>query len=219
MNVVKDFTRLLSSFCERFGTRTTLLLLCFTVSACTGLVRPNFSQELSELRPGEYTLDPEHAYVNFKVGHLGLSKIVGRFNKIAGSLDFNPNAIKDLKLQGIIEASSVDVNNDDLESTLTEAAWFDVEAYPQVTFTSKSVEKNADESLSISGELTVRGVTRTIVLSTRFNGGADNILTGKYTLGFSASTQIKRSEFGMDAFAALVGDDIEIELHGEFQRN
>lgn len=193
--------------------------VCLSLSACASLIRPNYSQELLELRPGAYTLDPEHAYVNFRVGHLGLSTIVGRFNVVAGSLDFDPENITNLSLQGIIESASVDVNNAELEETLQEDAWFDSEAYPQITFSSTSVERIGDNTVNIIGDLTLRGVTREIAVETRFNGGADNFLTGKYTLGFSANTTIKRSDYGMDSFAALVADDIDIEMHGEFQRN
>ena len=196
-----------------------IVFLCLIVSACASIVRPNFSPVLTELRPGAYSLDPEHAYINFRVGHLGLSKIVGRFNVVEGSLDFDPENITDLSMQGIIESASVDVNNEELESTLQEGAWFDTSQYPQITFNSTSVERGLDDVLSITGDITLRGVTKEIIIQTRFNGGADNILTGKYTVGFSATTQIKRSDFGMDSFAALIADEIDIELHGEFQRN
>lgn len=196
-----------------------LVLGCIGLSACTNLVRPNYSQILTQLRSGDYTLDPEHAYITFKVGHLGLSTIVGRFNTISGTLDFNPNEIESMSLQGIIETDSIDVNNEDLEERLRGDAWFNASAYPQIIFTSSSVENGEDGNLIIKGDLSMRGVTKELVLQARFNGGADNILTGKYTLGFSANTQLKRSDFGMNAFAALVADDIDVELHGEFQRN
>lgn len=199
--------------------RVVVVVLCLSLSACTNLIRPNYSQELIELRPGAYTLDPQHAYVNFRIGHLGLSTIVGRFNVVAGSLEFDPENITDLSLQGIIEAASIDMNNAALEETLQEDAWFDTPSYPQISFVSTSVERMDDNTVNIVGYLTLRGVTKEIVVKTRFNGGADNFLTGKYTLGFSANTTIKRSNFGMDSFAALVANDVEIEMHGEFQRN
>jgi len=196
-----------------------VIVLCLSLSACANLVRPNYSQKLVELRPGAYTLDPEHAYVNFRIGHLGLSTIVGRFNVVAGSLEFNPENITDLSLQGIIEAASIDVNNAELEETLREGDWFDTASYPQINFVSTSVERLDDNTVNIVGDLTLRGVTKEIVVKTRFNGGADNFLTGKYTLGFSADSTIQRSDFGMDSFAALVANDVDIEMHGEFQRN
>jgi len=204
---------------ELLRTFFVLVLTGTVLVGCASLVRPNFTQDFSELRSGEYTLDPEHAYVHFTVGHLGLSKIVGRFNTVSGSLDFDPNAVTDLRLQGIMEADSIDVNNDELEATLKERAWFDAQTFPQIIFTSTSVVQTDNGSLDITGDLSLRGVTRAIVLNARFNGGADNFLSGKYTLGFSATTSIKRSDFGIDTFAALIGNDIDIELHGEFQRN
>jgi len=196
-----------------------LLGVCLLLSACANIVRPNYSQNLTELRSGAYSLDPEHAYVTFRVGHLGLSTIVGRFNVVAGSLDFDPNNISAMSLQGIIEANSIDVNNKDLEKRLQDDAWFNASVYPQIAFTSTSVERGDNGIFLIAGKLSMRGVVKDLLLQARFNGGADNILTGKYTLGFSANTQLIRSDFGMDAFAALVADKIEVELHGEFQRN
>jgi len=204
---------------KQAGYTIIIAALCLCMSSCASLVRPNFSQELTELRPGAYTLDPEHAYIHFRVGHLGLSTIVGRFNVVAGSLDFDPQNITDLSLQGIIESASIDVNNTELEDTLQEDDWFDTARYPQITFVSTLVQLTEENTVNITGDLTLRGVTKEIVVQTRFNGGADNILTGKYTLGFSATSTIKRSDFGMDSFAALVADDIDIEMHGEFQRN
>ena len=196
-----------------------LVISCFLVSACASLVRPNYSTALSELRSGEYTLDTEHAYIIFKIGHLGLSSIVGRFNVVTGTLDFDPENIESMVLQGIIEADSIDVNNAELEDTLLEKAWFDAQTFPQISFASTSVTRDDSDGLLVTGELQMRGISREIVLKTKFNGGADNFLTGKYTLGFTANTQINRSDFGMDAFAALVADEVEVELYGEFQRN
>lgn len=205
--------------CVRSRYACALIAVGLLLSACTSIVRPNYSQNLTELRPGAYVLDPEHAYITFRVGHLGLSTIVGRFNVVAGALDFDPDNIGAMALQGIIEADSIDVNNRELEDRLQGDAWFDVEAYPQIIFNSTAVEKGDNDDLLITGELSMRGVVKELELQARFNGGADNILTGKYTLGFTANTQLLRSDFGMDAFAALVADEIDVELHGEFQRN
>ena len=178
-----------------FSVMGMLLVSLSILTGCASLVRPNYSQVLTELREGDYVLDPEHAYIHFKVGHLGLSTIVGRFNVVSGTLDFTPESITDLKLQGIIDANSIDLNNTDLESTMQESDWLHTEAYPQITFSSTSVNQLDSGALEIQGEITIRDVTQEIVLLTQFNGGADNILTGKYTLGFSASTAIQRSAF------------------------
>lgn len=199
-------------------TRTLIALALLLLSACTSLVRPNFTEELVELRGGQYQLDKMHSYLNFKVDHLGLSKIVGRFNDIDATLDFDPNNPEAMKLSGVIAANSIDLNNTDLESTLQEGSWFNSEQYPQIVFDSKTVSQVRDNEFEIEGMLSMRGVTLPIIVVTTFNGGADNLITRKYTIGFSAKAALKRSDFGMDTFSAFAGDNIEIELHGEFLR-
>ncbi len=195
-----------------------LATLLLFLTACTHLVRPNFTQEISELRAGEYQLDTMHSYLLFRIDHLGLSKIIGRFNEIDASMDFDPKNPESLILNGVINASSIDVNNRDLESTLQEAAWFNTSQYPQLTFNSESVKTLESGQLEIAGSFTMRGITRPLLLTTTFNGGADNLITRKYTIGFSASAKLNRSDFGMDAFSAFAGDEIDVELHGEFLR-
>jgi len=194
------------------------LLLLFTLSACVSLVRPNYTQQLTKLRPGNYALDKTHAYVNFQIGHLGLSKVVGRFNTVDASLEFDPTNIAAMKINGVIEAGSIDVNNEDLEDTLRGEYWFATDRYPQVTFDSTAVALGSEGELQVSGELTILGVTKPITLIGKFNGGADNLLTRKYTLGFEGSATISRAAFGMDAFEGIIADNVDIEIHAEFQR-
>ncbi len=192
--------------------------MLISLSACVNIVRPNFSTELKSLRAGQYKLDPQHSFIIFRIGHLGLSSIVGRFNTLDASLDFDPTNPVGLKLSGLIAADSIDLNNPDLEDTLQEASWFNSAEFPQIIFESTNVSAASDSTLEIEGMLSMRGVTQPVTLQATFNGGADNILTRKYTIGFSAQAQISRSNFGMDTFTAFVGDVIEVELHGEFQR-
>ncbi len=190
--------------------------MLLTSTGCTNLIRPNFTPELIKLRAGDYQLDPMHSYLLFKIEHLGLSKIVGRFNTVNATLDFDPKQIQKMQLNAIVSADSIDVNNTDLESTLQEPDWFDTARFPQITFNSESVKLTATEDLEITGTLSMRGISKVITLQAKFNGGADNLITRKYTIGFSATATIKRSDFGIDAFSALVGDTVELEAHGEF---
>ena len=193
-----------------------LALLVIHLTACTHIIRPNFTTEFTSLRAGQYQLDKMHSYLLFRIDHLGLSKIVGRFNTIDASLNFDPDNPKAMELQGVIETDSIDLNNSDLESTLQEPDWFNTEQFPQLVFTSESVKAQSSGQLEITGTLTMRGITRPLVLTAVFNGGADNLITRKYTLGFSATAMLRRSDFGMDSFSAFAGDEIEVELHGEF---
>lgn len=194
------------------------LMLLILISGCASIIRPNFTQSLAELRPGAYTLDPEHAYLIFRIEHLGLSTVVGRFNAVDASLDFDPESLADLELEGVIDTKSIDMNNADLEKRLQGSGWLDTGRHPQAIFTSESVEPGEGNSFVLNGSFTLRGITQPVSLSATFKGGADNLLTGRYTLGFEATGSIMRSEFGIDSFAALVADEIFIEIHAEFQR-
>jgi len=194
------------------------LLLLASISSCASIVRPNFSQEVTELRSGQYRLDPEHAYIHFKIEHLGLSTVVGRFNQSDASLDFDPKRLAEMNLEGVIDMSSLDMNNESLEKRLVGAGWFDVARFPEATFKTISITPSSDNSFAITGDFTLHGVTKPLTLDAIFKGGADNLLTGKYTLGFAATGSFLRSDFGIDAFGALIDDTVWVEIHAEFQK-
>jgi len=196
------------------------IVVCILVSltGCAALLTPNVKTELQELRAGEYKLDKSHTSVIFKITHLGLSTYVGRFNDYDASLDFDPDNIAATNLEAKVLPSSVDTNNEKLEKTLQESDWFNTAEYPEINFTTESVELQTDNTFLFTGLVTLRGVTKPVTLNAKFNGGAVNILTAKYTLGFEATTTIKRSDFGMDEYIPLVGDDVQIEIYAEFQK-
>lgn len=195
------------------------LVLILTLSSCAALVRPNFETEILKLRKGQYTLDQRHSFVIFKVSHLGLSTYLGRFNRFGAELDFDPDDLPATSLEGAVEMGSVDTGDAEVDSLLNERAWFDTAGFPQATFVTTEVRPVSDGEIAIGGSLTLRGITRDIELTGRFNGGADNLLTRRYTLGFSAIGQFSRSDFGIDSFSGLVGDEVTIEVYAEFLRN
>ncbi|MBX2848405.1 MAG: YceI family protein [Acidiferrobacterales bacterium] len=199
----------------------TLLMIMLTgcASLVTPLITPKVKTDIATLKAGQYSLDKSHATVLFKVQHLGLSTYVGRFNEFDATLEFDPQNIQAAKLEAIIEMASLDINDDDLEKDLMGRSWFDQKSYPQARFTTISVTPITDNSFTFTGELDWRGVKKPIDMTVTFNGGANNILTGKYTLGFSAKGSFKRAEFGMNDFIPLVGNEINIEAFAEFQKN
>ena len=202
----------------RRSSTAALALALLLASGCTSLVRPNYETTLSELRNGDYTLDPDHAYLLFKVPHLGLSKVIGRFDEVDATLDFDPDDIAALRLDGVVSVASIDLDDEGLERRLLGSDWLDAEGFPEARFTTTSVAAGEAESFDVTGDFTLRGVTLPLTLTARFGGGADNLLTGRYTLGFEAQGTLSRSAYGVDGLAALVGDTIEIEIHAEFQR-
>lgn len=199
-------------------TRACLVATVLVLGGCASLVRPNFETETAKLRAGEYVIDPNHTFVIFRINHLGLSDVIGRFNDIEASLSFDPDTPEAMQLDGRIAAASIDLGNEEFEDQLRGGAWLDSEQYPFITFTTNTVTVEPAGDLTIEGDISLRGVTQPLTLQARFNGGADNLLTGKYTLGFSASTTLLRSDFGIDQFGALIGDSINVAIEAEFQR-
>lgn len=200
--------------------RVLILIVCFVGgTGCASLIKPNLKTELVELKAGQYTLDKNHATVLFKVDHMGFSKFIGRFNQFDANLDFDSENMANSRLEAVIEMSSVDVNNENFEETLRGGSWFAAETHPQAFFKTTSVNNVTSDSADFTGDLTFLGVTSPITIHVQFNGGATNVLTYKYTIGFSAKSSFKRSDFGLDKYIPTVGDEIELEIHAEFQKN
>ena len=193
-----------------------VILAMLSLSSCVSWITPNVESALIELQAGEYQLDSNHAALLFKVQHLGLSTYVGRFNKFDAQLNFDPNNMAAASLKAVVIINSIDINNADLSATLQSDTWFSSDQYAQALFVSHTVTPISDTSFNFTGDLTLRGVTKLVTFKATFHGGADNWITGKYTLGFSAVGQIKRSDFGMDSYIPIVGDQIDLEIYAEF---
>ena len=199
--------------------RLSLLLICsaFLVS-CDRLLTPDFNTDVTELRGGAYTLDPDHATLLWKINHLGFSTFIGRFNDFDATLDFDPENIESSQVEVVINTAGLDINNEEFAEELRGDAWFNVEPFPQAVFRSTSfIEAIDEDSFVFTGDLTLLGVTAPVDLEINFHGGGRNFLTRSYTLGFSASTSFLRSDYGLDRFTSFgVGDEIELEIHVEF---
>ncbi len=195
------------------------LLSSVLLSACVSLITPKVESEIVRLKAGQYSLDPTHATLLFKIQHLGLSTYVGRFNEFDATLEFDPSNIAAARLNAVIEIDSLDINDEDLKSDLMGRSWFHQAEYPQATFESTAVQPISDSEFEFTGTLNWRGKQNPITVSATFHGGANNILSGKYTLGFSAKGSFSRTDFGMDKYVPLVGDEITIEAYAEFLKN
>jgi len=207
------------SFFSKVGRVSLIVVASAFLVSCDRLLTPGFETSVQDLRGGAYTLDKDHASLLWKVNHLGFSAYVGRFNDFDASLDFDPENVPGSSLEVIVNTASLDVNNDAFADQLRGADWFNVDVFPQAIFrTTSFVEATSDTSFIFEGELTLLGTTAPVQLDVTFNGGGRNFLTRRYTLGFSANASFKRSDFGLDNLVAFgIGDDIELEIHVEFQ--
>ena len=204
-----------------FSNLIKLFLVLMTSSllfSCSRILTPDQTTEVTEVRAGQYVLDPNHASLIWKLNHLGFSTFLGSFNDFEASLDFDPEDIENASLEVVIDTSSLDVDIPEFEEELRGDNWFDVGVHPQAVYRTTGFLEAIDEDTFIfAGDLTLLGNTAPVNLEVSFHGGGRNFLTRSYTVGFSGSARFNRSDFGLDRFTSFgVGDEIDLEIHVEF---
>jgi polyisoprenoid-binding protein YceI len=168
-----------------------------------------------------YQIDPRHSSAEFGVTHLMISTVRGEFHGVSGTVVVDDANLGNSSVNVTIDAASVDTREADRDKHLKSDAFFDVAKYPTITFKSTKIEKNADGSLKITGDLTIRGVTRSVVLTSSVPKPAIKDPWGLQRTAASASTKINRQDFGvswnqkMDGGGVIVGDDVTITLDVE----
>ena len=169
-------------------------------------------------RAGTWTIDPAHSEVGFSVRHMMVSKVRGKFATFAGEL-VTADDIAASSVTATIDLASIDTGNPDRDNHLRSADFFDADQFPQFSFASTGVSARGDHYL-LDGALTLKGVTKAIVLQLELGGFGPDAYGG-YRAGFSATTEILRSEFGVDFNAVLetggviVSDKVTIHLEIE----
>ena len=161
----------------------------------------------------EYTLDPMHSGVNFKISHLGLSWIHGRFDEISGHFTIDPQDPGSSSFEMTINAESVDTNNKKRDDHLRSPDFFNAKQFPTMTFKSTSVRPSKD-GYDVTGDFTMHGVTRPVKFQL-VGGRTKDFPKGVHRTGFSAEIVLKQSEFGMTKFAQALGDNVYTEVSFE----
>lgn len=171
-----------------------------------------------------WTIDADHTHVGFAVRHMMLATVKGRFAAVSGAVELDGDDVASGSVQVEIDAASIDTRNEQRDAHLRSADFFDVANHPAITFRSVRVDRRGDGGLDITGELTIRGVTREVVLAVEEEGrGVDP--WGNERLGFSGSVRIRRSEFGLtwnqalETGGVLVGDEIRITVDVQVVRS
>ena len=157
--------------------------------------------------------DKAHSEVDFAILHMSLSKVHGRFGNITGQIDWNEADVTKSSVNVTIDASSVDTGVGPRDSDLKSANYFDVAQFPTATFVSTSVAKGSS-GLTVNGNLTLHGVTKPVVLQVEGPMGPVKGMGGKMHAGFSATTTIDRTEFGIGSKtpAAVLGKDVQLSI-------
>lgn len=170
---------------------------------------------MSDLTPGTWTLDPAHTTVGFTVRHAGISKVRGTFGDLEGTLVVGQGG-DDLRFEATLQTASVSTGNADRNGHLKSADFFDAETFPEIRFVSTEVSGD-----SLTGELTIRDVTKPVTLDFSYEGAATDPF-GTYRAGFTGETTISRKEFGLtwnaalEAGGVLVSDEVKIQIEAEF---
>ena len=169
---------------------------------------------------GTWNLDPTHSEVSFSVRHLAISKVKGSFESFDATLETAEDHTAS-KVTASIDVASVNTNQKDRDGHLQTGDFFLAEEHPKMTFVSTSIEEKGDDSFLVHGDLTLRGVTKPVTLKSEF-GGLVVDGYGQTKLGFSATTKIDRTEFGVTWNAALeaggftLGNDVTVTLEIQF---
>jgi polyisoprenoid-binding protein YceI len=176
---------------------------------------------LLPLQAGVWTLDPNHSGVHFRIRHLGLSNVRGRFDRFDATLEVGPD-LPGTKVNATIDMGSVDTNQPDRDAHLRSTDFFSTDQHPEMAFRSTGLQVDGDDRYRLDGELTINGITRPVALDVEFSGVEVFPADGTTHAGFSATTEVNRNDFGVDFNMPLgmdkmaLGQKVKVELDLQF---
>jgi polyisoprenoid-binding protein YceI len=163
----------------------------------------------------EWQIDPAHSAAQFSVKHMGISTVRGAFSKVSGTVQYDTADPTKSVINATIDASSIDTRVQMRDNDLKSPNYFDVQKYPTITFKSKKVEKAGDGKLKVTGDLTIHGTTKEVVLDV--DGPSAPIdqppqMGGGKRMGAAATTTINRNDFGVSGGGKMISDEVSITL-------
>ena len=182
------------------------------------------AQAVPDIPEQAFTNDPSHTSLDFAVSHLGFSAYRGRFGDVAIDLTLDPKDPGRAQLAATVRLDSLQVPNppEGFVATLLGPDWFDAGAYPEARFVSERIDVTGPDTATVTGTLTLHGVSAPLTLQARYNGGyASHPLEPRARMGFSASGTFRRSDFGMDFLLPPpggtfgIGDEITLRIEAE----
>lgn len=174
------------------------------------------------LSTGTWTIDGSHSEFGFVARHAGISKVKGKFDEIGGTVTF-AEEFENSTVEAYAQASSITTGNEQRDGHLQSGDFFLAEEHPQVTFTATKIAKFDGEEFELTGDLTMRGVTKSVTFDAEFNGATVDPM-GNNVAGFSAKATVNRKDYGMTFDVALgtgellVSDKIKIVLELELSK-
>ena len=164
---------------------------------------------------GTYKLEKTHGYINFSYTHLGFSRPVVGFNSFDVTLELNQEDITASAVTVNIDAASIDSQVEVFNGHLTSDDWFGVEANPDITFVATGIEMTGDNTMAVTGDLTIKGITKPVTLDAKVNKAGPHPFNKKPTIGISASATLNRSDWDLGKYAPAVTDEVELNIQVE----
>jgi polyisoprenoid-binding protein YceI len=169
---------------------------------------------------GVYQIDPRHTQVLFAIPHFGITNYYGRFDKTSGTLNFNPNDPAASAVSVTLDTTSIDTPSQELTGELQSQPVFDTAHFPQATFKSTAAVRTGPNTGTVTGDLTIKGITKSVTFDVTYNGGLQSPIGNAFDIGFHGTATIKRSDFDMTSmmWAPIVGDDVQLTIEALFQQ-
>ncbi len=161
-----------------------------------------------------WNIDTAHTSVGFVARHMGLSKVRGQFTSFRGEVDGDPSDITTAKGWLEVDLASIDTGNADRDAHLKSADFFDVEKWPTMRFVSKRIERNGDD-YRVVGDLTIKDVTAPVTFAVTLVNDMSHPMAGTRLVGFTATTTLNRSDWGLGMFAPAVPEDVTLVISTE----
>lgn len=178
-------------------------------AALSALVAPAFAA------PTTYTLDPAHTGVIATWSHFGFSNPSAHFGDADGSLTYDPANVAASSVAVTLPLSGLEAFTDKFNTHLNSADFFDSARFPTASFKSTKVEAAGKDKLKVTGDLTIKGITKPVVLDVTLNKAADHPVKKTASIGFDATAMVKRSDFGLGAYAPMVSDEVKLRITTE----
>ena len=172
--------------------------------------------DLSAAASGLYKADQGHRYITFSYSHQGYSAPYIRWRAWDSELNWNAEDVTKSSVSVTIDANSVDTGVDKFDEHMKSGDIFDIAQFPTASFVSTAIERTGANTGKITGDLTIKGVTKPVVLDAKINRAAFNERAKAHKIGFSATTSILRSDFGVDYAVPFVGDEVDIIIEVEY---
>ena len=166
----------------------------------------------------QWAVDASHSNASFTVRHMMITNVRGEFQKLEGAVKWDPSNPEATTIEASADVASINTRNEQRDGHLKSADFFDAEKFPKLTFKSKSVKAKSKEELSVTGDLTIHGVTKEVVLEVEGLSAPSTDPFGNVRLGATATAKIKRDDFGLtynaalEAGGVLVGNDVKLTI-------